>query len=199
MQLCSRIGWFEDNRIDSIDRRKSTEHERGDATLWKFNENTQYFFCIATQLQFRCSSINADLSNAEWLKYLWSDLYWDVPQPRPWQNSPGTCRLLVQGILKMSSTRGLPLEPYLWRQHSSVNSSPGRCRCRDISHWRALPSRRPLVSPVAADIKISLLGFNQVCLVSATNCCFQIQAHPQGAGGRAGRRQEQTTPNIIWT
>jgi hypothetical protein len=65
MQLCSRICWFEDNRIDPIDRRKSTKHERGDVTLWKFNANTQYFFCIATQLQFRCSSIIADLSNAE--------------------------------------------------------------------------------------------------------------------------------------
>ncbi len=42
MQLCSRICWFEDNRIDSIDRRRSTEHERGDVTLWKFNENTQF-------------------------------------------------------------------------------------------------------------------------------------------------------------
>ncbi len=43
MQLCSRICWVEDNRIDSIDRRKSTENERDDVTLWKFNENTQYF------------------------------------------------------------------------------------------------------------------------------------------------------------
>jgi hypothetical protein len=65
MQLCSRICWFEDNRIDPIDRRKSTKHERGDVTLWKFNEDTQYFFCIATQLQFQSASIIADLSNAE--------------------------------------------------------------------------------------------------------------------------------------
>ncbi len=136
MQLCSRICWFEDNHIDSIDWRKSMEHERGDVTLWKFNENTQYFFCIATQLQFRCSSINADLSNAEWLKYHWSNLYRDVTQPWPWQNSPCTCRL--QGILKMSSTRGLPLEPYRWRQYSSVDSSPGRCRCRAVSSWQSV-------------------------------------------------------------
>ena len=65
MQLCSRICWFEDNRIDPIDRRKSTKHERGDVALWKFNEDTQYFFCIATQLQFQSASIIADLSNAE--------------------------------------------------------------------------------------------------------------------------------------
>jgi len=95
---------------------------------------------------------------------------------------------------KMSSTRGLPLEPYLWCQHSSVNSSPGRCRCRAVSSWPALPARRPpLVSPVAADIKISLLVLDQVYLVSAMNCCFRIQARPQGAGGRAGRRQEQSS------
>ena len=65
MQLCSRICWFEDNRIDPIDRRKSTKHDRGDVALWKFNEDTQYFFCIATQLQFQSASIIADLSNAE--------------------------------------------------------------------------------------------------------------------------------------
>ncbi len=101
----------------------------------------------------------------------------------------------LQGILKMSSTRGLPLEHYLWRQHSSVNSSSaGRCRCLAVSRWRALPARRPLlVSPVAADIIISLLVLDRVFLVSATNRCFQIQARPQGAGGRAGRRQEQSS------
>ncbi len=61
-----------------------------------------------------------------------------------------------QDILKMQGIRGLPLEPYLWRQHSSVNSSPGQCRCRAVSRWRALPARRPLlVSPVAADKIIS--------------------------------------------
>jgi hypothetical protein len=96
----------------------------------------------------------------------------------------------------MSSTKGLPLELYLWRQHSSVNSSPGQCRCRAVSRWRALPARRPpLVSPlaVAADIIIRLLVLDQVCLVSTMNGCFQIQAHLQGAGGRAGRRQEQSS------
>ena len=56
------------------------------------------------------------------------------------------------------------------------------------------PARRPLlVSPVAADIIISLLVLDRVFLVSATNRCFQIQARPQGAGGRAGRRQEQSS------
>ncbi len=99
-----------------------------------------------------------------------------------------------QGILKMSSTRGLPLEPYLWRQHSSVNSSPGQCRCRAVSRWRALPARKPpLVSPVAADTIISLLVLDRVCLVFALNGCFRIQARPQGAGERVGRRQEQSS------
>jgi hypothetical protein len=75
----------------------------------------------------------------------------------PLQNSPCTCRL--QGILTISSARGLPLEHYLWRQHSSVNSSSsaGRCRCRAVSRWRTLPARRQLmVSPVVADKIISL-------------------------------------------
>ncbi len=127
-------------------------------------------------------------------KYDWSDLYWDVPQPRPWQNSP--CNLSTtrrpQDVKYKRSTSGALL--YLWRQQTSVNSSPGRCRCRSVSRWRALPARRPpLVSPVAADIKISLLVLDKVCLVSATNRCFQIQARPQVAGGRAGRRQEQSS------
>ncbi len=42
--------------------------------------------------------------------------------------------------------------------------------------------------------KISLcVVLDQVCLVSATNGCFQIQVRPQGTGGRAGRRQEQSS------
>ena len=99
-----------------------------------------------------------------------------------------------QGTLKMSTARGLPQKPYLWRQHSSVkftvNSSPGQCRCRAVSRWRALPARRPLlVSPVAANIIISWLILDHVCLVSATNGCFQIQARPQGADGRGGCRR----------
>ncbi len=125
--MSSRICWFEDSQIDSIDRRKSTEPEQGDVTLWKFNENTQLFY-------------------------------------------------------------------YLWRQHSGVNSSPGQCRCRAVSRWRALPAGRPpLVSPVSADIIISLSVLDQVCLVCATNGYFQIQVRPQGSSGRAGRRQEQSS------
>jgi hypothetical protein len=69
-------------------------------------------------------------------------------------------------------TKGLPLEPYVWRQHSSVNSSPRQRRCRAVSRWRALPvlpkalllpTRRPLLaSPVAADIIINLFVLDQV-------------------------------------
>ncbi len=97
MQLCSWICWLEENRIDSIDHRKSTEHERGNEVMslcGNTMKTLNMFYCIATQLQFRCSSIIADLSNAEWLKYYsdWSNLFWDVPQSRPWQNRPCTCR-----------------------------------------------------------------------------------------------------------
>ena len=70
------------------------------------------YICIATQLQFWWSSIIAGLSNAEWLKYHWSNLFWAVPQPRPWQNSPCTCRLPrhPQDVNYKRSTSGaLPL------------------------------------------------------------------------------------------
>ncbi len=54
------------------------------------------------------------------------------------------------------------------------------------------------MSPVAADIIISLLVLDQVCLVSATNGCFlfkrdrRVQAGEPGAG-----RNKAVAPNII--
>ncbi len=125
---------------------------------------------------------------------------WDVPQHI--LDSDGTVVVPVdyQCTLRMEGTRCVPLEPYLWRQHSSAISSPslrqlhpdnvgverwaagGRCQ-----FWRMLL----LASPVVADIIMNLFVLCQVCLVAATNGCFQIQARPQGADGPAGRRQEQ--------
>jgi hypothetical protein len=112
----------------------------------------------------------------------------------------------------MEGIRGLPLEPYLWRQHSSANLSPKQRRCRALSRLRALPvlpmalllpTRRPLfASPVAADIIINLFVLDQVCLVAATNALLSNMLRPrrvqaawgqQGAGGPAGRRQEQSS------
>ncbi len=108
-----------------------------------------------------------------------------------------------QGILEMESTRGQLLKPYLWRQHSSANSSLRQRRCRALSCWRALPVllmalllpkwMQLLASTVAADILINLFVLHQVCLDSATNALLQIQARLQGAGGPAGRRQEQSS------
>ncbi len=115
-----------------------------------------------------------------------------------------------QDILKMEGTRGLPLEPYLWRQHSSANLSPKQRSCRALSRLRALPvlpmalllpTRSPLLaSPIAADIIISLLVLDQVCLVAATNALLsnalrasRVQAGQQDAGGAAGLRQEQSS------
>jgi hypothetical protein len=110
----------------------------------------------------------------------------------------------------MEGTRGLPLEPYLWRQHSSANLSPKQRSCWALSRLRALPvlpmallllTRRPLLaSPVAADIKMNLFVLDQVCLVAATNALLSIalrarrvRAGHQGAGGPTGRRQEQSS------
>ena len=106
-----------------------------------------------------------------------------------------------QDILKMEGTRGLCLEPYLWRQHSSANLSPKQrtSSCRALSRLRALPvlpmalllpTRRPLLaSPVAADIIIHLFVLDQVCLVAATNALLlnalrarRVQAGRPGAG-----------------
>ena len=90
---------------------------------------------------------------------------------------------------KRSTSGALPLVSTF-----KCDSSPRRCLCRALSRRRVLPARRPpLVSPEAANIKISLLVLDQVCLVSASNRCFQIQARQQGAGGRAGRRQEHSS------
>ena len=64
-----------------------------------------------------------------------------------------------------------------------------------------LPMRRPLLaSPVAADIIIHLFVLDQVSLVAATivllsnalHTC-RVQTGQQGAGGPAGRRQEQSS------
>ena len=64
-----------------------------------------------------------------------------------------------------------------------------------------LPTRSQLLaSPVAADIIIHLFVLDQVCLVAATNALLsnalrarRVQAGQQGAGGPAGRRQEQSS------
>ena len=64
-----------------------------------------------------------------------------------------------------------------------------------------LPTRRQLLaSQVAADIKINLFVLDQVCLVAATIallsdalCASRVQAGQHGAGGPAGRRQEQSS------
>ncbi len=57
-----------------------------------------------------------------------------------------------------------------------------------------------MASPVAADITIHLFVLDQVCLVAATNALLsnalrarRVQAGQQGAGGPAGRRQEQSS------
>ena len=57
-----------------------------------------------------------------------------------------------------------------------------------------------LASPVAADIIIHLFVLDQVCLFAATNALLsnallarRVQAGQQGAGGPAGRRQEQSS------
>jgi hypothetical protein len=104
-------------------------------------------------------------------------------------------------ILKMEGKRGLPLEPYLWRQHSSANLLPKQRHgsCRALSRLLALPvlpmalllpTTRPLLaSPVAADIIINLFVLDQVCLVAATNALLsnalrasRVQAGRPGAG-----------------
>ena len=90
----------------------------------------------------------------------------------------------------MEGTRGLPLEPYLWRQHSSANLSPKQRSGRALSRLRALPmlpmallllTRRPLLaSPVAANIIIHLFLLDQVCLVAATNVLLSNSSVPAG-------------------
>ncbi len=117
----------------------------------------------------------------------------------PWQDCRCTCRLPRHA--QEEGTRGLPLEPYLWRHHSSAKSSP-RQRCsRAVSRWRALPvlpmalllpTRRPLLaSPVAADIIINIFAFDQVCLVSATKALLSNTSTPAGCR-QAGRAQAGT-------
>ncbi len=115
-----------------------------------------------------------------------------------------------QDTLKMEGTRGLPLEPYLWRQHSSANLLPKQRSCLALSRLQALPvlptalllqTRRPLLaSPVAANIKINFFVLDQVCRVAATNALLsnaqrarRVRVGQQGAGGPAGRRKDQSS------
>ncbi len=100
-----------------------------------------------------------------------------------------------QDSFKMEGTRGPPLEPYLWQQHSSANLSPKQRSCRALSRLRALPvlpmalllptRRQLLASPVAADMIINLFVLEQMCLVAATNALLsasRVQAGLPGAG-----------------
>jgi hypothetical protein len=76
-------------------------------------------------------------------------------------------------------------------------------KCEFVARTMSLSSCEPLVGAVRQETasgepssgrhKNKLLVLDQVCLVSATNRCFQIQARPQGAGGRVRRRQEQSS------
>ncbi len=106
-----------------------------------------------------------------------------------------------QDILKMEGTRGLPLEPYLCRKHSSANLSPKQHCCQALSRLRALPvlpmalllptRRLLLASPVAANIKINLFVLDQVCLVAATNALlFSNGCAPAGCRQASSRVQE---------
>ena len=107
-----------------------------------------------------------------------------------------------QDILKMEGTRGLPLEPYLWRYHSSANPSPKQRRCRALSSWLALPvlqmalllpkSREQLASPMAADIIMNSFVLEQMCLVSVTNVLLSDSRAP--AGCRRARRVQAGRP-----
>jgi hypothetical protein len=84
----------------------------------------------------------------------------------------------------MEGTRGLPLEPDLWQQHSSASLLPKQRCCRALSRLRALPVLPMalllplLASPVAADIIINLFLLDQVCLVAATNVLLSNSSAP---------------------
>jgi hypothetical protein len=116
---------------------------------------------------------------------------------------------VTEPSLHLSTTRAsrlrvqvvYPLEPYLWRQHSSANPSPTQRSCRALSRWLALPvllmalllpKRRQLVqllaSPMAADIVMNLFVLEQMCLVSATNVLLSNSSAPAGCR-RASRMQ----------
>ncbi len=119
-----------------------------------------------------------------------------------------------QDILKMEpeGTSGLPVEPYLWLQHSNANPSPTQRHCRALSRWLALPvlllmamllpkRRQLLASPMAADIIMNLFQvvLEQMCLVSATNVLLSNSSAPAGCSWasrmqaglpRAGRKKQ---------
>ncbi len=109
---------------------------------------------------------------------------------------------MTEQSLYLSTTRH-PQDVKYKRSTSGALPLASTFKCEFVARTMSLSScqplagsaarRPPLVSPVAADIKLSLLVLDQMCLVSATNRCFQIQARQQGAGGRAGRRQEHSS------
>jgi hypothetical protein len=114
--------------------------------------------------------------------------------------TPCTCRLPrhPQDVkYKRSTSAALPLAT-TFKCHGEFARTMSLSRCEPLAGPGAarqeVASGDSVVSPVAANIIISLLVLDQVCFVSATNGCFQIQARrPQGAGGLAGRRQEQSS------
>jgi hypothetical protein len=148
-------------------------------------------FCIATKLQFRCSSIIADFSNAEWLKYHRSYLYCDVPQLILDHDRTVLVPVDCKGILKMSSTS---LEPYLWRQHSSVNSSP---RTMSMSSCEPLAGaalqEAASGEPGSSRHNDKLIGSRPSVPCFCNELLLSNSRAPAGAGGRAGRRQEQSS------
>ncbi len=186
-----RICWFEDNRIDSSDRRKSTEHEWGDVTLWKFNENTQYFslHCYTASISMlfnNCWSFERRMA-----RYHWSNLYWDVPQLRPWQNSPCTCRLPrnPQDVKSMRHTSGaLPLATTL--------------KCEFVARTMSLSSCEPLAGtahleaasgePSSGRHNNKLIGSRPSVPCFCNESLLSNSSAPAGCRVQAGRVQAGT-------
>jgi hypothetical protein len=139
IHLCSRICWFEDMWIESINQ-GNTRWFHAVENPWTLSI---YSFCIATQLQFRFSSTIADISNAEWLKYHWFNLCCRVniitAHPWPYQNSSCTCRL----------PRHLQDRGYTW-------STPGALplattfKCKSVAQATSLSRSEPLASAASA-------------------------------------------------
>ena len=150
IHLCSRICWFEDNpsRIDSINQR-NTRWCHTVENPWKLSINS---FCIATQLQFWCTSIIADLSNAEWIDPICiatdhsaSSTVTELSLNLSTIKAPSRWR--VQDVYHWNPTSGDNIQVRIRRPDNAAVelwSAGGRCQ------YSRMP---PLESPVAADIK----------------------------------------------
>ncbi len=137
-----------------------------------------------------------------------SDLYWDVPQPQPWQNSPCTCRLPrhPQDVKNKRSTSGaLPLASTFKCEFVARTMSVSLSSCEPLEG----AARQEVASgePSSGRNNNKLIGSrtsvpcfcNEWLLSNSSAPAGCRRAGREQAGGPGAGRKKAVAPNIIWT